>query len=218
MAVRLSVVMIHSPPPSASAGQMAEAIVGELIGLPEIDLTLIGPITQLAEGSTDRLTLESLSGDIAVLDWQSPQDLVDSLGAIGVGGCRAPHSDDPAAVAGSERTGRRIYAFDLNQYPDAQRLARSIVQLKASRQVRTFSLLPGPAVVPAHTADPAAPSRAEPPKPQPAAPPITPPHAASPPGEIPQPIAGTQHDRNRRQPAPNLDLDDLLNQLDELDP
>ena len=32
MAVRLSVVMVHSPPPSAGAARLAEAIVGELIG------------------------------------------------------------------------------------------------------------------------------------------------------------------------------------------
>ena len=43
MAVRLSVIMVHTPPASAASSELAESVVGQLIGLPEIDLTLIGP-------------------------------------------------------------------------------------------------------------------------------------------------------------------------------
>ena len=57
MAVRLSVIMVHSPPPTSTAQQLAQGVVGELIGLPGIDLTLVEPLDRLQATSTDRLTL-----------------------------------------------------------------------------------------------------------------------------------------------------------------
>ncbi len=75
MAIRLSVIMVHAPP-TAGAERTAQSVVGELIGLNGIDLTLVGPLAQLDETSTDRLTLASLSGDVAVLDWQRPEEIV----------------------------------------------------------------------------------------------------------------------------------------------
>ena len=73
MAVRLSVVMVHSAPATATAERVAQGVVGELIGLSGIDLILVAPLDSLSETSTDRLTLSSLDGDIAVLDWSQPE-------------------------------------------------------------------------------------------------------------------------------------------------
>ena len=72
MAVRLSVVMVHSAPATPSAERVAQGVVGELIGLSGIDLVLVGPLDSLSESSTDRLTLSSIGGDIAMLDWRMP--------------------------------------------------------------------------------------------------------------------------------------------------
>ncbi len=214
MAARLSVVMVHSPPAGVAAGQLAESIVGELIGLPEIDLTLIGPLNQLSEGSTDRLTLESLAGDIAMLDWQPASAIVQSLRDVGFMGNRTPHRDDPDA--NSPPTGvRRIYAFDLSRFSDAKVLCEALHQLKTNRQVRTFTLSPDGPTGPANVQGLQETGLPEHPSTQP-----------------PAGSAGSGQRRNsgfdstalpRSIPNPtrsdsDAELDDLLDQLDELDP
>lgn len=138
MAVRLPVIMIQTSPPSTAANQLSEAIVGELIGLPEVDLVLVGGLTGLDAGSTDLLTLESINGDCAVLDWSSPAETMKQLQRLGVAGNRSPHPHDLAAD--SVAAGRRVYLFDLNGFASAEELCRAIAALKSSRQVRTFSL------------------------------------------------------------------------------
>ncbi len=143
MAVRLSVIMVHSTPPTATAQQLAQQVVGELIGLQGIDLTLVEPFSQLHESSTDRLTLGSLGGDVAVLDWQSPAEILTSLASIDFQGKRSPHQHDreiPSAPANS----RRIYAYDLSKFSRADDVIAALSRLNADRQVRAFSLGPPP--------------------------------------------------------------------------
>lgn len=139
MAVRLSVVMVQSTPPTPNAERVAEAIVGELIGLSGIDLTLVEPLDQLGTASTDHLTLSSLSGDIAVLDWQTPEQTDRAFSRLGIEGKRAPHPHDAAAAA-SPQTQRKFYLFDLNAFEDAKAVLTALQELNASRSVRTFSL------------------------------------------------------------------------------
>ncbi len=247
MAVRLSVVMVHTPPPSAGASQLAEAIVGELIGMHEIDLTLVGNLPNISHESTDLLSLESLSGDVAVLDWQPPTGIVSALAELGFEGSRTPHTHDPQAPAAAEPT-RRIYAFDLNQFPDACSLCAAVGDLKAKRQVRTFSLSslaavptpPGavspkttgavspkttgavspktlsPKTLSPKTTAPAAPKATAPAAPKKSQKPDSP-HPA---GSLPP--SGTRGSLPGPPPAArtrdSLDLDELLDRLDELDP
>ena len=204
MAARLTVIMIESPPPTASAGRLAEDVVGHLIGRPGIDMTLIRSLTGLQESSTDRLTLDGIAADVAVLDWQSPQAIVDSLNALGFAGRRAPHSRDssPPTVANDQR---RIYAFDLNQITDISQLIGALDALKSDRQVKTFSIgqgLGSSLTVGQQTARPTtvAGSRDIPPA-RPA--PVSNPSADDP------PVAN--------QDVVEIDLDDLIDQLDRSD-
>ena len=139
MAVRLNVIMNHSPPPAGMPQQLGESIIGELIGRPGVDLTLVGPFSSLSQGSTDRLRLESLSGDVAVLDWQSPAEIVAALATIGFFGARTPHPGDPDPPPVNPPT-RRIYAFDLRRYGRAEAVCGHLAELLAGRQTRTFSL------------------------------------------------------------------------------
>ena len=234
MAVRLCVVMVHSPPPSAkvvvsagggSAEQFAEGVIGELIGLSGVDVTLVGPIAHLAETSTDRLTLGSLSGDVAVLDWQSPSDIMSALESIGFEGQRAAHPADRDAPR-SESNVRRVYAFDLNAFSQSKRVVAALTELKSSRQVRTFTLGPLP-LAPATTPQPphttsvatsesVASVAAESPTndgslDRPSA------RQDSPAGHAASPISGAA--ASQQTPGgEKLDLDDLLDQLDDLDP
>lgn len=197
MAVRLSVIMVHSPPPTAAtaatAERMVESVVGELIGLSGIDLTLVGPIALLAETSTDRLTLDSLSGDVAVLDWQPPAESVADLASIGFEGQRSPHEHDPD-VPPPAANSRRVYAFDLNQFSGAGDVVAVLSKLKSSRQVRTFSL------------------ELAPPASKPAAKP------AAKPADRPPLASDRASPASSAEPGETLNLDDLLDQLDQLDP
>ncbi len=131
--------MIQSNPPTAAAQRMAEEVVGRLIGAEGIDLTLIGPLSSLAETSTDRLTLESLSGDVAAMDWQDPAAIVDGLAAVGFHAQRAPHPHDDDAPAPSSAN-RRVFAFDMNRFRGPVELVDALRQLNARRQVRTFAI------------------------------------------------------------------------------
>ena len=202
MAARLTVIMVHSPPANAAAQGIAESVVGEIIGRPGIDLTLVGPLDQIAPQSTDLLTLQGITGDVAVMDWRTSDDLVQKLNETGFPGVRAPHADDqepPSPPIGQ----RRIYAFDLNQTTDAKQLCVALNNLLAERQVRTFTL--GGI---SSQAKPAAKPTASLPtvKTQPQKEPSQPESSAR---------QGTKQRANESSP---INLDDLVDQLDQLDP
>lgn len=201
MAVRLNVIMVHSPPPSASAQRLNESVVGELIGLAGIDLALVGPLSSMPDSSTDRLTLESIDGDVAVLDWQTAADTLGALDAIGFTGRRAPHQHDPEAAAVVQ--GRRVYAFDLRRFDEALEVCGALTELKASRQIRTVTLGGVPDPRPNPRADSRQSSTAQP------VPPATHP-SPTPPDRTPPAVDP--------QPNQRLNLDELVDELDRLDP
>ncbi len=155
MAVRLSVVMVHTAPHTVAAQRISEGVVGELIGLGGIDLTLVGPLARLSDSSTDRLSLGSLEGDVAVLDWQSPTEIIKAMTSIGFIGRRAAHSfdrepslqrdfDPDHSTSGGVNVDapptRRIYCFDLNAFAQPAEVIEALQLLKQSRQVKTVSL------------------------------------------------------------------------------
>lgn len=245
MAVRLSVVMVHSPPAGSQAQRKGEEVVGELIGLAGIDLTLVAAFEGLHKDSTDHLSLTSLTGDMAVLDWRTPAELIQVLHGIEIPGARSPHPHDPEVpVPASDE--RRIYAFDLNQFSAAKDLTAALQELKSQREVRTFSLqdlLPGSKDHSAkdRTADKndavdqtidrsrqaaQSPDQGES-RPDSTRPDGARPDSARPDGARrgPGAPAGARMvaDSNSADSRPSglpgvLDLDDLLDQLDELDP
>jgi hypothetical protein len=210
MAVRLTVIMIESAPPTAAAGRLAEDIVGHLIGRPGIDLTLVRSISGLQPDSTDQLTLESVTGDVAVLDWNSAESIVDSLHQLGFSGSRSPHRFD-SQVAASPIAEPRIYAFDLRQFSDATRLTKALDALRSERQVRTFSI------------GSISPTVAKPPpaaRPAPATAATDRPAAGNDEDEITQSRSDqsrSDQSRSDGQRPSEIDLDDLIDQLDQSD-
>jgi hypothetical protein len=212
MAVRLSVIMVQSAPPSAAAGRTAEAVVGELIGLGGIDVTLVGPLAEISSASTDQLTLESLSGDVAVLDWQSPSAIMASLHQIGFGGQRSAHENDPDVESRAANL-RRIYALDLAKFSRPEDIFQALTRLNASRQVRTFSLGLSANSDSQQTEPPARATSQEKPR------------RAKNVEAIPEKPLGTSSTQppsedtsTSPERGESLNLDDLLDQLDQLDP
>jgi len=219
MAVRLNVILIEPATAGGAARRLAETMVGELIGRPGIDLALVGPLDRLAPDSTDRLTLDGITGDACVLDWQPAAAIHSALQAVGFLGRRTPHphdlaasGDDPASgdLLGSSST-RRIYTYDLNRFTDAADICQALAELRAGKQVRTFSLgLTKQAqaatalrkTLPPSTSVPATPPRS---------PATTPDQKQRPPQKV---------NRSSREvlPGHRINLDDLVNQLDDYDP
>lgn len=208
MASRLSVIMVHCPHPTAHDERTAEAVVGQLIGRNGFELTLVGPLAQLSDSSSDRLSLGSLSDDVVVLDWQSPQDTLAALHRIGLTGQRSRHAHDPAAALPSSGL-RRIYAFDLTRLSDPGDLLDALDQLRSSTQVRTFTL----SILPTSPSSSAA-QRAEAPSSI-----ASESSSTTGPGDaVPwrsRPLTGPA---GTPQGPDSLDLDDLVDQLDQLDP
>ncbi len=139
MVARLTVVMIHTSPTHSRGARMAETLVGELIGRPGIDLVLVGPIADMDSNATDRLTLESIATDLAVLAWKPVSVTMEELAAIGFAGQRSPHVGDVDAEPCPPDL-RKIFAFDLNGFSEAVPVIESLQSLRRSQDVRTFSI------------------------------------------------------------------------------
>jgi hypothetical protein len=216
MAIRLTVIMIESvAPPAAGAGsnQLIEQVVGNLLGRPGIDLVLIRSLAGLDPNSTDGLTLESIAGDVAVLDWQPPEEIVSALQRIGFNGCRAPHRfDTSAAVAAADE--RRIYAFDLTRIRDVAELQSALEALKSDRQVRTFSI--GTLAPPRRPAASQAPRPAVPAA-EPASVPVSVPASSVPASSVPASSVPASFVPAAVCRQTELDLDALIDQLDRSD-
>jgi len=224
MAVRLPVLMVHTPPASAAAQRLAEAVIGELIGRPGIDMVLIGSTAELADDSTDRITLDSLTGDAAVLDWRTPDEIVAGLQRNGLTGVRAPHRHDAEAAANQHR-GRKIYAFDLRKFSDAAKVAAAVMQLNQNRQVRTFSLSPlgSTARDSKKNERGAAQAASQVRRPEPVRPASSLRHSQD--HHRPANVSSEKQPHRRVKPpdanngnGEDIDLDDLLDQLDQSDP
>ncbi|KAA5541384.1 hypothetical protein FYK55_17590 [Roseiconus nitratireducens] len=134
--MRLPVILVQNPP--AGGASVAEALVGDLIGRSGLDLTLVGRFDAIAAGSTDRLTLDSITGPAAVLDWSPVEEMVTALHRIGFEGVRAPHLLDADASAPSR--GRRLFCFDLRNVNDARTVIGELARLRESLSVKTVSL------------------------------------------------------------------------------
>ena len=138
MAVRLCVIMVQTPPVSTTGQQLAEDTIGSVIGVPGIDLHLIGPIASIAPSSTEYLSLESLSGDAVILAWDDPDITIGELHDIGFAGVRARHTSDPDGQASP--VGRKIFAFNLSEFQSGAQVCEALQSLLKTRQTKTFQL------------------------------------------------------------------------------
>jgi hypothetical protein len=220
MASRLSVLMIQSKPPNFNAQRLADEVVGSLIGAPGLDLMLIEPPASLTATATDRLTLETLTGDVAVLDWEDPEQTIQGLTAVNFSGQRTPHPHDrdaPQAVSAA----RSVFAFDLRRFVTARELLTALHELNSRRQVRTFGIgvVPVAAQAPVSVI-PRSPSASAEATELAKATAVTPVSVTAK-GPVESIGVGDSTSLATSTPgraAKRLDLDDLLDQLDRADP
>lgn len=197
--MRLPVILIQNPPASGVA--LAEQLVGNLIGRPGLDLTLIDRLDSLGLESTDRMTLEGITVPSAVLDWRDESNLYDALNAIEFTGYRCAHQMDPTPPPEQRSSSRRLFLFNLKQHTDPIAIMNELNRLKDSLAVKTISiggLAPQTQRSPEQQNTTANPPISTPPSARPTAPPVD---TAPPQGE-------TRSDDN---------LNALIDHLDELD-
>ncbi|MGV3483755.1 MAG: hypothetical protein ACO1RT_05000 [Planctomycetaceae bacterium] len=142
MSVRLNVVVVQSPQMSSlQVGVVADVVI-QLLGRPGIDVAMVASL-QPEDEHTDRLMLTGLESDLAVIDWRSADQTLDSLAALGLGVRRAPHALDPDVEAVPMGL-RRVYVFDLRLGFKADEVVHTLITLLQQRQVVTVPLsLPG---------------------------------------------------------------------------
>ncbi|WP_164102661.1 hypothetical protein [Candidatus Laterigemmans baculatus] len=202
MSIRLNVVVSQSAGGTPQRRELESDLVARLIGAPGMDLSLIGPLESLAENSTDRLLLERLGGDLALLSWETPAVAAERLAACHIPGRRAPHPlDAEAAAIGSASGERRIFHHPLADH-SAATLQAALERLLASRRVVTFQLAP---------AAPHRPVRPSLASPRPASPPDR--HAAAP--NPHRPIAAQEPVAEPTSTADRWDA--LVDELNDLD-
>lgn len=156
MAARLNVLLVQSPRMSPLQSNINAALTVQLMGVPGLDLAILGSLAAEMP-STDRLLLESLSGDLAIVDWRGPEETLLALEQLGIAGSRAPHRLDPAS--GQPPPGaRRLYLVDLRRGDSPTEVLASLQAILASRRVVTVSLG-------APAREPAAPTPTIPPSP-----------------------------------------------------
>lgn len=136
MSIRLSILLSQG---SGEQSELEGQLVADLLGAAGMDLSIVTALPRLTADHTDRLVIEGLSGDFALLGWDAPAELVEHCRRLGVDGRRAPHQLDPEAAAPGG--GRQIYAIDLRGRTVAE-VRRALDQILKSRQTPTFQLFP----------------------------------------------------------------------------
>lgn len=198
---RLAIILVHRAGASdagmgsGSLDKVTEQLVGNLLGKPGIDVTLVAPLDEIAAGSTDALTLESITSDVAVLTRHAHEQTMAQLESLGFRGGRVRHLGDPDAPAGVA-SGRRIYTFDLNQPWDIGQWIEALERLRKVKAVKTFGIMP-----PGKSDSPTRVPSSQPASPRHSAPVVLPPS--------PNPSVGSSPSDEH--------LDDLLDQLDDSD-
>lgn len=182
MSARLSVVLCQSSNGSPVRRDVEGDLVARLIGSAGLDMSLIGSLDNFDPSGTDRLLLDGLSGDAAILSWHNPADGMERCQTIGVRGFRAQHALDPAGspqppsatrsgpinlpVVGNGGTttsnpdARHLYFFDLAA-GSVEQIVAGLQQLLQTK--RGLTLAPAKQVQPLASIKPTSSGIAEPP-------------------------------------------------------
>jgi hypothetical protein len=206
MAVRLNVLVLRPPGNGSAWHAQCDDAIGQLLGRPGLDLTLLERLPQPGDGSTERLALESIGGHVACLAWQDPADLLVDLQHAGRPMIRRRHAGDPECEhdvtlsSHSDKTANagRMYFFDMRGQRHAPSILDALQALLKTLQVPTFQIASLTAM-PSTTK----PTSVRPVKPKPVA---IAPHSVKESSRNIPPISPARDD-----------LDRLVDELDELD-
>ena len=159
---RLTVVVSQSRSQSPKKRAVEEAIVGELLGKPGVDVTVVPHLYDLEPQGTGMLCLSGVAGDLVLCSWLYPRAarwILDRNGISGregvsllksVGEDEEPdeqaeeepdaENDKLRVIDQREIPGRRIYCLDLRAYDSATPYLEEIVRIAAELSTPTVDL------------------------------------------------------------------------------
>ncbi len=204
MAVRLPVIVSQTAGGSnAQQGKEAGAVI-QLMGIPGIDVSLIGPLSDGTLSSTDQLVLESQDRDFAIVASQSAADTMAALRSLGLSGRRAAHQHD---VEGETGQARRIFCLHWADFDSSEALCQALQQILKDRQTVAVPILLAP--TPSSKSEPKGAGQATPS-------PTKPQGASDPQGAATAAPAPFRSPPATAQRASNADLDSLVDDLNDL--
>lgn len=132
MAVRLPVIVSQSAGGSNEQQGIEAGAVIQLMGLPGIDVSLIGPLGTGTLSSTDQLVLESQDRSFAIVAAEPPADTMAALRSLGLAGRRAAHPHDPEGETGQ---GRRVFCLHWADFDSSEAICQALQQILKDQQV-----------------------------------------------------------------------------------
>ncbi len=148
MAVRLNVLVLRPAGNGSAWHAQCDDAIGQLLGRPGLDLTLLERLPEAGDGSTERLALESIGGHVACLAWQDPADLLADLQRAGRPMIRRRHAgdsqcDDDVTLptnSGNAAKAGRMYFFDMRGQRQSPSILGALQSLLKTLQVPTFQI------------------------------------------------------------------------------
>lgn len=132
MAVRLPVIVSQTAGGSNEQQGIEAGAVIQLMGLPGIDVSLIGPLGTGTLSSTDQLVLESQDRDFAIVTAQAPANTIAALRSLGLTGRRAAHPHDPEGETGQ---GRRVFCLRWADFDSSEAICQVLQQILKDQQI-----------------------------------------------------------------------------------
>lgn len=132
MAVRLPVIVSQTAGGSNEQQGVEAGAVIQLMGLPGIDVSLIGPLGTGTLSSTDQLVLESQDRDFAIVASQAPSNTIAALRSLGLTGRRAAHPRDPEGETGQ---GRRVFCLHWADFDSSEAICQALQQILKDQQI-----------------------------------------------------------------------------------
>ncbi len=144
MASRLPVVIAQNAHRAGSAAELEEKLVAELMFAPGLDVSLVHSLGQVHVGGTDHLCLEGFLGNFALCTWEEWSVSASELTRLGISGrlVSRPSSDrlqEVGLATTTATTTKRIYHYDLRQWPD---LSKLMLDLRDLLEVRSVQVIP----------------------------------------------------------------------------
>lgn len=220
MAVRMNVLVLRPTGNGSKYHNQFDDVIGQLLGRPGLDVTLLERLPGPDESTTERLALESLGGHIACLAWGEPERVLADLNSAGKPMTRRAHKHDPQVPANgmpqaNASVAGRLFYFDMRRADANQTIFEELQELLKTLQTPMFQIggagiamkREPPAITvqaPSVSILPISSSRIESP------PGVTPPEVISPSRIVDSESSDSQLDDSD-------DLDRLVDELDELD-
>lgn len=207
MAVRMNVLMLRPIGNGSAMHHQFDDVIGQLLGRPGLDLTLLERLPGPDEASTERLALESLGGHIACLAWADPGVTVGELTVAGKPMTRRAHMSDPTPNDDNLpddliSTPGRMFYFDMRKSGSNQTILNDLQGLLKRLQTPMFQI-GGPTALA--------------PRDKPKTPMVS--NADSPPRsrDISPALIAPQAPQASAEPMSDQHLDRLVDELDEMD-